>query len=162
MEDRVYLLAPFFFDQEHLVRTLGGLPSIATKSCSAESIHSSTSMGDLYEEFVVVAVGMRHVAGPMFSFHPNHDLALEMEPENPHDAHAVKVIVRNQDNRHVAYIGKRHSKQVSDIISRGCVHRVKYEPTTSNQLTATIVVEGKSRQLCQLEERLSSAGSWRI
>ena len=109
----------------------------------------------LRDEVVVVAVGMRYHAGPTFRFGPKFELSIETEPTNQYDPHAVKVCIRNQENRHVAYIGKRHSKQVADILNRGRVYSVRFVKETSTELAATLAIECDSPALRLLKEKMT-------
>jgi hypothetical protein len=112
-------------------------------------------MDNLVDKVLVVAVGMRFNAGPGFYFHQNQTIALEMEPTNAHDANAVKVLLKNQEGRHVAYIGKRHSEQVTRILKDGVIHRVDYVPETSTELAATLQLTCESPALAYLKRRLA-------
>ena len=109
----------------------------------------------LRDEVVVVAVGMRYHAGPTFRFGKKFELSIETEPTNQYDPHAVKVCIRNQENRHVAYIGKRHSKQVADILNRGRVYSVRFVKETSTELAATLAIECDSPALRLLKEKMT-------
>ena len=106
---------------------------------------------ELLEKIPVVAVGMRFNAGPQFYFKDNHVIGLVPEPHNQYDPHAVKVVLLNQENRHVAYIGKRHSKHVSEIIANGVVHSVAYEKDTSTELAATLILTCESPALAYMK-----------
>ena len=116
-----------------------------------------TSTPELIEHIPVVAVGMRFNAGPQFGFRESHVIGLVPEPQNQYDPYAVKVILLNQENRHVAYIGKRHSKQVSDILKNGVVHKVTYDKNTSAELAATLVLHCESPALAYMKRTYLSS-----
>ena len=104
---------------------------------------------ELFDEIIVGAVGMRFNAGPRFVFSTRMELQLVPEPSNSHDPYAIKVHV---GDRHVAYLSKVHSKQVSDMITGGgVIHSVRYVPDLSNELFAALVIRGESPALAYMK-----------
>lgn len=134
-----------------------------------EAQQSIDEQDDLIEEIVVTAVAMRYHAGPQFSFLQNQKLGLVPEPTNEYDKNAVKVLVlchvphdHQNDHWHVAYISRQHSKHVSDILRDGKVHSVRFEPSTSTELAATLILSCESPALIRAKSMIENLQSNKI
>lgn len=85
------------------------------------------------DKCTVHCVGMPHVdPGYRWNSAPVSHYAFEREPNNRFDPNAVKVVRRDQENRHVGYVAKEFAKDVADILSSGQLLSIIYDPNTSN------------------------------
>ena len=125
------------------------MATLKVQKTSKNRRNATMDESNLFDEIYVGAVGMRFNAGPSFQFSKTMKLKLVPDTHNPHDEHAIKVMV---GERHVAYISKTHSKQISEILKKGgVIHSVQYVPELSKELFAVLIVRGESPALAYMK-----------
>lgn len=102
----------------------------------------------------VHCVAMMHV-DPSYRFSEAHVYGLKVEPDNPHDPYAIKVVRTDQDDRHVGYLGSEFARHVKSILEHGTLFSVTYSAEKSNAYRRILHLQYESPAL--VAERLRVA-----
>ena len=97
---------------------------------------------------------MMHV-DPAYRFSEDHEYGFIEEPTNPHDSDAIMVVRKDQEDRHVGYVGREFAKHVKPILQHGNLISVKYDPEKSNAYRRILHLNYESPALCE-ERRLAN------